>query len=306
MNPGLAELGDNPVLNAQPNAGSEVAGKMPTDLAGAEQATQTNTDVARTDFKSTGNGKVDMVLSNSTVTQTRADQQTSTAGSNAIQTNPVAAQLASQITQQAQNLGDTLESEGLKVGQKILAGGSLQTPGSSNGIAAGTNGLNGTLGNAPQALIKTPVNQPGFAKEVGQTVQWAIGKNLSTVDIRVNPESFGPMNMRLVQKGQQVQLVIRTQDEASANLLTQALGGLKEVLAQNGLQLNQVQIQHGHSNNPNGQGNQSQAQFEQQGNGQNRSGQQSGNRGSSEQDSTLTNAQPATARKAEGKLDLFA
>ncbi len=75
-------------------------------------------------------------------------------------------------------------------------------------------------------------------------MQWAIGKNLSTVDIRVNPESFGPMNMRLVQKGQQVQLVIRTQDEASANLLTQALGGLKEVLAQNGLQLNQVQIQH--------------------------------------------------------------
>lgn len=301
-----ADLTENSPLNTQPTASSEVPGNMPTELAAMEQATQTNSDGTRPEVKSTGNAKVDAVLNNSTVTSTRADQQTAPAANNAVPSNSVAAQLAPQIAQQAQNLGDALEPEGLKVGQKILAGGNLQATSTGNGIAAGTNGLNGTLGNAPQALIKTPVNQPGFAKEVGQTVQWAIGKNLSTVDIRVNPESFGPMNMRLVQKGQQVQLVIRTQDEASANLLTQALGGLKEVLAQNGLQLNQVQIQHGNTNTQHGQGNQNQAQFEQQGNGQNRGGQQSGNEGSSQQDSTLSNVQPSPARKAEGTLDLFA
>ena len=306
VNAGVTELAGNAALNPQPPASGDVAGNMPTELAAMEQATQTNSDGTRPEVKSTGNAKVDAVLNNSTVTSTRADQQTAPAANNAVPSNSVAAQLAPQIAQQAQNLGDALEPEGLKVGQKILAGGNLQATSTGNGIAAGTNGLNGTLGNAPQALIKTPVNQPGFAKEVGQTVQWAIGKNLSTVDIRVNPESFGPMNMRLVQKGQQVQLVIRTQDEASANLLTQALGGLKEVLAQNGLQLNQVQIQHGNTNTQHGQGNQNQAQFEQQGNGQNRGGQQSGNEGSSQQDSTLTNVQPSPARKAEGTLDLFA
>eukprot|EP01038_Epipyxis_sp_PR26KG_P020481 gene20481-28996_t len=119
----------------------------------------------------------------------------------------LAPQTAAQIAQQAQALGEGLSEsiaeEGLKVGQKILAAGNLQSTGTATGIAAGTNGLTGTAGSAQQALIKTPVNQPGFAKELGQTVQWAIGKNLSTVDIRVNPESFGPMNMRLVQKGQQ-------------------------------------------------------------------------------------------------------
>lgn len=306
VNAGMTELADNTALNTQPPASGDVAGNMPTELAAMEQATLTNTDGARPEVKSTSNAKVDAVLSNSTVTSTRADQQTATAANNAVPSNSIAAQLAPQIAQQAQNLGDSIEPEGLKVGQKILATSSLQSAGTANGIAAGTNGLNGSLGNAPQTLIKTPVNQPGFAKEVGQTVQWAIGKNLSTVDIRVNPESFGPMNMRLVQKGQQVQLVIRTQDEASANLLTQALGGLKEVLAQNGLQLNQVQIQHGNTNSQHGQGNQNQAQFEQQGNGKNPGGQQSGKGGSSEQDSTLSNVQPVTARKAEGKLDLFA
>lgn len=306
VNAGVTELADNSALNTQLPASGEVTNQMPTDLTVMEQATQTNTDGTRPEVKSTGNAKVDMVLNNGTVTSSRADQQTATAANNTVPSNSVTAQLAPQIAQQAQSLGDSIEPEGLKVGQKILAAGNLQAGSNTNGIAAGTNGLNGSLGNVPQTLIKTPVNQPGFAKEVGQTVQWAIGKNLSTVDIRVNPESFGPMNMRLVQKGQQVQLVIRTQDEASANLLTQALGGLKEVLAQNGLQLNQVQIQHGNTNSQHGQGNQSQAQFEQQSNGQNRGGQQSGNGGSSEREPNLTNAQPAPARKAEGKLDLFA
>jgi len=224
--------------------------------------------------KTTAQLKADSALTNSTV-QMRTDTAPVAApgnSGNAVQAQlnqQLAPQTAAQIAQQAQALGEGLSEsiaeEGLKVGQKILAAGNLQSTGTATGITAGTNGLTGTAGSAQQALIKTPVNQPSFAKELGQTVQWAIGKNLSTVDIRVNPESFGPMNMRLVQKGQQVQLVIRTQDEASANLLTQALGGLKEVLAQNGLQLNQVQIQHGNAPTPQGQANNGQAQFDQTG-----------------------------------------
>jgi len=226
-------------------------------------------------------------------------------------TTQLAPQIASQIAQQAQALGvgldDSIAEDGLKVGQKILAGSSLQSSSMATGISAGTNGLTGSASSTQQALIKTPVNQPGFAKEIGQTVQWAIGKNLSTVDIRVNPESFGPMNMRLVQKGQQVQLMIRTQDEASANLLNQALGGLKEVLAQNGLQLNQVQIQHGNTQAQQSQTSNGQAQFEQnrnqnqgQGSGQHSTG------GNKSQNEPVATAASATARKPEGKLDLFA
>ncbi|MCR2745456.1 flagellar hook-length control protein FliK [Limnobacter parvus] len=297
------------VVETQGDALKTVAVDSSTKLVNTEQTVQTtvNTSPAQ-DKTSTGNTKLDALLSSGNVsTKAEVQAQTGTSANNVGNTNPVAAQLAPQIAQQAQNLGGKLEAEELKVGQKILANGSLQTAGTTNGIAAGTNGLAGTTGTAPQALIKTPVNQPGFAKELGQTVNWAIGKNMSTVDIRVNPETFGPMNMRLVQKGQQVQLVIRTQDEASANLLTQALGGLKEVLAQNGLQLNQVQIQHGNSpgSNANGQNSNAQSQFD-QGNGQNRGGQQSANGGSSEQESIAANTATGSARKADGKLDLFA
>ena len=251
---------------------------------------QPGQDKSRPEIKTTAQLKADTALANSSV-QVRNESTTTS------NTNTVAAQLAPQIAQQAtgmtQGTPEAIGEEGLKVGQKILA----------TGITAGTNGLSGAAAGAQHTVVKTPVNQPGFAKELGQTVQWAIGKNLSTVDIRVNPESFGPMNMRLVQKGQQIQLVIRTQDEASANLLTQALGGLKEVLAQNGLQLNQVQVQHGNTTNLQGQAHQGQADFDQnrgQGHGQHTA------HDDNSQAEPATQATTNTARKPEGKLDLFA
>lgn len=297
-------VGQEKLLDAKASLGAELPpGTSP--LNSTEQNTlaeQPGSDKVRPEVKTTAQLKADAALANSSV---QVRNESATTGN----TNTVAAQLAPQIAQQAKGMAEGMSEgfgeEGLKVGQKILAAGNLQSTGTATGIAAGTNGLTGTAGSAQQALIKTPVNQAGFAKELGQTVQWAIGKNLSTVDIRVNPESFGPMNMRLVQKGQQVQLVIRTQDEASANLLTQALGGLKEVLAQNGLQLNQVQVQHGNTPNPQGQANQGQAQFDQnRGQGQG-NGQHAAN-GDNSQAEPGTPATTNTARKPEGKLDLFA
>ncbi len=308
--PTTTELALNSAADGEPVA-QVINPTKPEQTTGNELA---GTDKARPDLKTTAQLKADATIANSTV-QMRADTAQGNGPGNVgnaaqVQLNQqlnqqLAPQITQQIAQQAQAMGEGFGEEGLKVGQKILAAGNLQSAGTATGIAAGTNGLTGTAGGAQQTLIKTPVNQPGFAKELGQTVQWAIGKNLSTVDIRVNPESFGPMNMRLVQKGQQVQLVIRTQDEASANLLTQALGGLKEVLAQNGLQLNQVQIQHGNTPGSQGQSNNSQAQFDQnrnqgQGSGQHAAG------GDNSQAESGAPATAATARKPEGKLDLFA
>lgn len=303
----------------QPGTASTTAAASPTPTQGSAQPTgvqMATAAEAASQARDTGNAQVDALLSSGSISKAGDTAATATsataaasangipAGSNA---SAVAAQLAPQIAQQIQGKEAGLEIGELKAGQKILAGSNLTAAGNPNAVAAGTNGLTGPSGAAQQALIKTPVNQPGFAKEVAQTVQWAIGKNMSTVDIRVNPESFGPMNMRLVQKGQQVQLVIRTQDEASANLLSQSLSSLKEVLAQNGLQLNQVQIQHGNTPTGTGQGQQnpSQAQFEQQSGQQGRGGQQStqGGMATDDQGPTVT---PASGSKPAGQLDMFA
>lgn len=162
-------------------------------------------------------------------------------------------------------------------------------------------------GSAAQAEVKTPVNQPGFAKELGQKITWALGKNLSTVDIRVNPEQMGTLNMRILQKGQHIQLVIRTSDETSGAMLQQAISGLRETMSQNGLQLGQVQIHSGNNPNSNhpqfGQNLQGQQQGS-SGNGSNQGGQNQQQTAQGENDTGLS--APQVQQRPDSNLDLFA
>ncbi|NJM32929.1 MAG: flagellar hook-length control protein FliK [Limnobacter sp.] len=181
---------------------------------------------------------------------------------------------------------------------------------------AATTGTTRT-GQAAPTLIRTPVNQPGFAKELGQKVNWAIGKNLSTVEIRLTPDKAGTIHLRITQSGQNIQLAIRTADESTGQLMTQAVAGLRETLAQNGLQLNQVQVTHsGSQSSQNGQSQNGSGLFQngQQAGQQNGSGQgqsQANNHGGNSQD---TDAQPAPAEAARpakrpgehGGIDVFA
>lgn len=224
-----------------------------------------------------------------------------------------AAVQAMQVAQQAQAMSKTgqgaeADVKGLQAGDKILATGASSAASATGNPAAGLMGLGTTrTGLAGEALIKTPVNQPGFVKELAQQVNWTLGKNMSTVDIRVNPESFGPMNMRLMQKGQEIHLVIRTQDDQSAAMMTQAVHGLKEALAQSGLQLGQVQIHGSAADAQNAFANlQQQAQGQQQANGG--KGQRQGGQGQSDGESADMDSAPKAVAPKIGNngLDLFA
>lgn len=306
----LAQAATTNTASATASANSNLnqATTLPNGLTSSSttESTQITVDTNSTPgIDDLGAIRLDSTSGNTSVNM-RTEQQAQGMPNNQNNTNALTAQLAPQIAQQTQNVDLSLETEGLKVGQKILAAGNLQASGMNYANSAGINGVNNNLGTAQPPLIKTPVNQPGFVKELSQTVQWAIGKNMSTVDIRVNPESFGPMNMRFVQKGQQVQLIIRTQDEASANLLTQALGGLKEAMAQSGLQLNQVQIQHNNTANTANFANTANSQG-QTSNGQGHRGQNSsGQNTSPEQELALSPTTHSTGKKPDGTLDLFA
>ena len=219
--------------------------------------------------------------------------------------NP-SATAALQMVQQKVNIEEFGQRK-MAAGDQILA--TAGTSSTANNPLAMPGGMPNALptGRVAQATINTPVNQPGFVKELNQQINWAIGKNMSTVDIRVNPESFGGLNMRIVQKGQQIQIVIRTQDEASATLLNQALHGLKETMAQSGLQLSQVQI---HSNQGNAQSAQTQTgdprqQGDQAGQQQRQPGHQtSGSNQASDETAALAN--PVKTRINNSGLDLFA
>lgn len=213
---------------------------------------------------------------------------------------------------------EILATSGTNAGAAANSGNSGSTASTQANAGIGLAGMaTGRTGSAAEATIKTPVNQPGFVKELGAQVQWAVGKNLSTVDIRLNAGQMGgdagSMNMRIIQRGQDIQLVIRTQDEATASMLNQTIAGLKETMAQNGLQLTQVQIQSG--NNANAAGNSSLANAQQQAQQQanqsgNQSGGQSGRQGNSQgntnSDGQTEVTEPQRRNRSNGNIDLVA
>jgi len=206
-----------------------------------------------------------------------------------------------------------ISANGLAAGEEMLTTTATAGTGSSTSAANAQPGIGlaqfatGRTGTAAEATIKTPVNQPGFVKELGAQVQWAIGKNLSTVDIRLNPEQFGNLNMRIVQRGQEVQLHIRTQDEATVQAMQQTLSQLKDNLAQSGLQLTQVNIQsNGNSAQQGGFG-----AFQQQSNNSQRQGQPSQTNNGQQPDtvSALGNESASELPKrnrSNGNIDLVA
>ncbi|MDX1670078.1 MAG: flagellar hook-length control protein FliK, partial [Limnobacter sp.] len=203
------------------------------------------------------------------------------------------------------------EARSLKSGdQKLVTSGiEGKSNASAQGLASMAPQASLRTGSAAHAEVKTPVNQPGFAKELGQKITWAIGKNLSTVDIRVNPEQMGTLNMRILQRGQNIQLVIRTSDETSGAMLQQAIAGLKETMGQNGLQLNQVQIHSG--NNSGGAqpqfGQNMQGQSQQQGGAQQQpSGGQGQGQQSASAEADMPAAQSTRTQSPDSNLDLFA
>ncbi|MDH4394279.1 MAG: flagellar hook-length control protein FliK [Limnobacter sp.] len=238
---------------------------------------------------------------------------------------PDMAQTAAALqAQQSGNAKSGANARSLKAGDEILATGATGATGASGSTASnqaagiGLAGMaTGRTGSAAEATIKTPVNQPGFVKELGAQVQWAVGKNLSTVDIRLSAGQMGgdagSMNMRIIQRGQDIQLVIRTQDEATASMLNQTIAGLKETMAQNGLQLTQVQIQTG--NNPNAAGNSSLANAQQQAqqqagqsgnNAGGQSGRQGNDQGNTNGDGQVEAVEPQRRNRSNGNIDLVA
>ncbi|MCQ8897760.1 flagellar hook-length control protein FliK [Limnobacter humi] len=258
------------------------------------------------------NGSAELTLPVSMSSELSQGRQTADARSAASAMDPTAlARLPIQAAVAAQTQAVSAQTQDLPLDElSIKAGDSKLTTTNLNPALGSLPGQSAVArGTAPAVGIRTPVSQPGFAKELGQTINWALGKQLSTVELRVNPESFGPMNLKIVQKGQELHITIRTQDESSANLMAQAVSGLKETMAQNGLQLNQVTVQHSQGFNL-GQsaGDSNSAQTAQQGQqGQQSPGRRSGNPADGEglsNDTQQTNASRGNA--APGGLDLFA
>jgi flagellar hook-length control protein FliK len=86
------------------------------------------------------------------------------------------------------------------------------------------------------------LNQQKMPSELGQNIQWMIGKNISRATLDINPANLGPLKITIDQQRDQIQIQIMAAHHLTRDVLDQAIPRLREWLHDAGLNPAQVTI----------------------------------------------------------------
>ena len=86
------------------------------------------------------------------------------------------------------------------------------------------------------------MNNPKFASEMGQRIDFMAGKGISNAQIRINPEGMGPIEISLSVDGDKVRADFTAQQSETRQQLEQQLPRLRDALNQQGLNLSQANV----------------------------------------------------------------
>ena len=103
----------------------------------------------------------------------------------------------------------------------------------SNVLAASTR--------TPEPMTAT-LNQPQWKQQVGDRIAWMISQGLRQADIRLNPPELGMLEVRVQMQGDQASIQFNTAHAEVKEALDSALPRLREMLAENGLELADVNV----------------------------------------------------------------
>ncbi len=103
----------------------------------------------------------------------------------------------------------------------------------SNVLAASTR--------TPEPMTAT-LNQPQWNQQIGDRVSWMISQGLRQADIRLNPPELGMLEVRVQMQGDQASIQFNTAHAEVKDALDSALPRLREMLAENGLELADVNV----------------------------------------------------------------
>ena len=106
----------------------------------------------------------------------------------------------------------------------------------------------------PAARVQVPVGQPGWGEAVGQQVTWFVSQNISAASLRLNPQHLGPMEMAVSMDGDQASITFTSQHSMVRDALESSIPRLREMLAENGLNLVNVNVSQQGKSHREGQG----------------------------------------------------
>lgn len=120
----------------------------------------------------------------------------------------------------------------------VAAGGqAAPAPALSGGTAAPSSA-------PPDFNIAAPPGSPQFGPEISERVLWLVRDGLQEARLQLNPRDLGPVEVRLAIGDGAAQVSFSTQHAGTAAAVQQSLPQLRDMLAQQGLQLGQATVSH--------------------------------------------------------------
>ncbi|ODS10738.1 flagellar hook-length control protein FliK [Vibrio scophthalmi] len=112
------------------------------------------------------------------------------------------------------------------------------------GQTAGAQGLNNQI--RPEQVAQQPpmpLNREMASEQVAERVQMMLSKNLKNIDIRLDPPELGRMQIRMNMNGDGTNVHFTVANSQARDIVEQAMPRLREMLAQQGLQLGDTSVQ---------------------------------------------------------------
>lgn len=114
------------------------------------------------------------------------------------------------------------------LGQAASASSSMSSGQSAGGIFTG------------QAA--TPPPNPQMPAQLGQQIQWMVGKGVSRANIELRPADLGPLKISIETQGDETRIALTATNATTQGLLEQQLPRLKEWLQESGLAQSEVDV----------------------------------------------------------------
>lgn len=154
----------------------------------------------------------------------------------ALNNQPVAAAQAGDFMEQLANLGKDRNLTDISTSQPLpqtatntFASQLVATPLNELGLQASGMRTGEAIQVAPQ--------HPNWGQELGDRMQWMLGKQMQSAEIRLNPPELGSLEIRIQVKGDQATVSFSSPHGVVRDAIDAALPRLREMLAESGLNL---------------------------------------------------------------------
>ena len=88
----------------------------------------------------------------------------------------------------------------------------------------------------------TPPPNPQMPAQLGQQIQWMVGKGVSRANIELRPADLGPLKISIETQGDETRIALTATNATTQGLLEQQLPRLKEWLQESGLADSEVDV----------------------------------------------------------------